>query len=130
MALLDILQDYDPGNTNLILYGYSWGGDSVAELTGALAEKGIFADLIITVDSADGPLSPRYAAESPVVLGPSTIHKNYYQTVLEPITESGRTAYPRPTINVPIMNTPHGQMFNRTFHPVVGDIMTFLWNNN
>ena len=39
----------------IILYGYSWGGDTAAELSRDLQSKGYQVDTLITVDSATGP---------------------------------------------------------------------------
>lgn len=41
---------------NIILYGYSYGGDFAVELADKLKEDNITVDLLITVDSSDGSL--------------------------------------------------------------------------
>ena len=60
----------------LIVYGYSWGGDTAIELADALNDAGISVDLLITVDAAKGPLT--FSTDRII---PSNVAENinYYQ---------------------------------------------------
>ena len=45
------------GNSQLIIYGYSWGGDNAVELAELLEKVDIQIDNLITIDAAKGPVS-------------------------------------------------------------------------
>jgi pimeloyl-ACP methyl ester carboxylesterase len=42
------------GNGKVIIYGYSWGGDTAVELAKDLNDDGVSVDLLITIDAALG----------------------------------------------------------------------------
>ncbi len=53
-----IRENYEVGSDEkLIIYGYSWGGDTGVEIAETLKEVGISVDLLVTVDAAKGPAS-------------------------------------------------------------------------
>ena len=61
----------------LIVYGYSWGGDTSVELAEMLQSKNISVDLLLTVDAAKGPLSSTVDRQIP---GNVKENINWYQT--------------------------------------------------
>ncbi len=48
-----IAKNYEPGD-QIIIYGYSWGGDLAVDLATKLGEENIPINLLVTVDAADG----------------------------------------------------------------------------
>jgi len=56
MAVSFIKENMSSGE-QLIIYGYSWGGDTAVELTNRLGQEGIDVSLLVTVDAAKGYLS-------------------------------------------------------------------------
>ena len=51
-----VLQEYLNGN-NIILYGYSAGGEFLQQVSRYLSAKNVHVELLITVDAAGGPNS-------------------------------------------------------------------------
>ncbi len=71
-----IKKNYKEGEA-LIIYGYSNGGDAAVELTDKLKADGIKVDLLITVDSSDGPLGN--STVNNVIPDNVGVNRNIYQ---------------------------------------------------
>ncbi len=54
LAMAFIETNHTEGD-NIVIYGYSYGGDAAVELVHKLNEKGYTVNLLVTVDAADGP---------------------------------------------------------------------------
>jgi hypothetical protein len=72
-----IKSNYEGGD-QVIIYGYSYGGDDAAELTDALDRAGIPVDLLVTVDASDGPAGG--ATVDRTVPGNVAMNLNVFQT--------------------------------------------------
>lgn len=70
----------------LVIYGYSWGGETATELTKDLKKAGYNVDLLITVDAAKGPFN--FTVERTI---PDNVKKNvnFYQTTSSRIGSRG-----------------------------------------
>ena len=100
----------DVDDLQIILVGYSWGGDTQLELTDILnsCTKPIPVDLVVTVDPADGPFA--HNSDSPYKIADNVKRAiNYYQPNVESISYSGNTqitpmnGIPNPNyVNIPV----------------------------
>jgi pimeloyl-ACP methyl ester carboxylesterase len=75
-AVAFISENYTPGE-NLVIYGYSYGGDFAVELAEKLNELGIPVDLLVTIDASDGPL--QQSTVNNEVPENVTLNENFYQ---------------------------------------------------
>ncbi len=101
-----IRENYEIGSgEKLIIYGYSWGGDTGVEITETLKELGIEVDLLITVDAAKGPASGDLGdwvdREIPDNVKEAT---NYYQNNPSKIRSHGDEAKAKDSKKTNIMN--------------------------
>lgn len=71
-----VKKNHQPGS-KIILYGYSWGGDTIMETAVALQKEGYTVDLLLTVDAAKGPASPTVDRKVPDNVKQNV---NFYQT--------------------------------------------------
>jgi RHS repeat-associated protein len=71
----------------IIMYGYSWGGETVVELSKDLKKLGYNVDLLITIDAAKGPVSD-FATER--IIPDNVVENiNFYQTTKSNIGSRG-----------------------------------------
>lgn len=75
---------YNPGD-QVVIYGYSWGGDLAVDLATELKDLNIPVNLLITVDASDGPLQNTTVNTS--IPDNVLINLNVYQT-----TDSGSSS--------------------------------------
>lgn len=68
------------GNGKVIIYGYSWGGDTAVELAKDLNDEGIPVDLLVTIDAALGPSSHSLLARDITIPENVDTNINHYTT--------------------------------------------------
>jgi hypothetical protein len=80
-----VKKNHLPGS-RIILYGYSWGGDTIMEVAKSLQKEGYTIDLLLTVDAAKGPASATVDREVPDNVKRNV---NFYQTRASTIGSRG-----------------------------------------
>ena len=121
--------NYEIGsNDQLVVYGYSWGGDNAVEFAQILNELGIKINWLITVDGAKGPASGGLIGDYVDRLIPSNVEKNIniYQTNFFYDSESNfRTGiFSRGNPNVaedPTKTVIFNSKWNHTYHKTIDD---------
>jgi RHS repeat-associated protein len=84
--VMDYVKANHTKGEKLVIYGYSWGGETATELAKDLKQAGYDVDLLITVDAAKGPFN--FSAERTI---PDNVKKNvnFYQTTSSRIGSRG-----------------------------------------
>ena len=85
--VISYIKDNHTTGEKIIMYGYSWGGETVVELSKDLKKLGYNVDLLITVDAAKGPVSD-FVTER--VIPDNVVENiNFYQTTKSNIGSRG-----------------------------------------
>jgi dienelactone hydrolase len=103
----------------VVIYGYSWGGDTAIELAKDLDEKQINVDLLITIDAALGPFNGP-AVRDRTITGNVKLNLNHYTST--PMSRIGSRGMPnrakdsrKTTVkNIVHQGPSHGQMDEAT----------------
>ncbi|MCP4605255.1 MAG: hypothetical protein GY847_32850 [Proteobacteria bacterium] len=103
----------------VVLYGYSWGGDTAIELAQTLEAKGIAVEMLVTVDPALGPASSTSARDFIIPENVKT-NVNYYTTTPESsvMSQGGKNFAKDPSktnvANIEFTGPTHAEMDERT----------------
>lgn len=125
---IDFIEKNNKGNGKVIIYGYSWGGDTAVELAKDLNGKGIQVDLLVTIDSALGPFNGP-AVRDRTVPPNVKLNMNHYTTT--PQSRIGSRGLPNwaedssktEVRNIKHTGPSHGQMDEKTSSQAVKYIL-------
>ena len=119
----EFIEENRTGDDDIIIYGYSYGGDAAVELASSLNEDGIGVNLLITVDAADGPLMG--TTTDRIVPENVEVNVNEFQTANSVIGSRGdknKAANPSKTFGVFNINV--GNFVEGVVHNNIDEITT------
>ena len=117
------------GGGKVLIYGYSWGGDTAVELAKDLNDISIDVDLLITIDAALGPFNGPAVRDRTI---PNNVKKNrnhYTTTPNSSVGSRGLPNWPKDPKKTVVENikyqdgTTHGEMDERTANTAVQTIL-------
>lgn len=120
------------GRGKIIIYGYSWGGDTAIELADDLADENIDVDLLVTIDAALGPFSLDPGVRDIFISTNVRVNVNHYTTTPHSgMLSQGLPTFPKDAsktmvINVKHTGPSHGEMDEKTKDDSVSQIVGAL----
>jgi thioesterase domain-containing protein len=118
-------------NGKVIIYGYSWGGDTAVELAKDLKAKQINVELLITIDSALGPFNGPAVRDRTI---PTNVKMkiNHYTTTPKSrigsrgLSNKAEDSSKTKVINISHTGPTHGQMDEETLSDSVNYILDVI----